>query len=67
MSKFCVFENRKKLSQKEVADFLGVSRVNYCRYENGTRMIPVDLLVKLADFYDVSLDFIVGRVEIEKK
>lgn len=47
--------------QAEVAEFLGVSRTNYGRYENGTRNIPIDLLVKLADFYQISLDEIIGR------
>ena len=50
-------------SQQEMANLLGVSRVVYNRYENGKREIPLVLLVKLADEFNTSLDYIVGRVE----
>ena len=49
------------LTQKEVADYLDIQREVYRRYEKGTRTIPIDLLIKLADYYDVSLDYLVGR------
>lgn len=49
------------LSQQEVADILGCQREVYRRYEKGTRTIPVEFLIKLADYYMVSIDYIVGR------
>ncbi|MBQ7566584.1 MAG: helix-turn-helix transcriptional regulator [Oscillospiraceae bacterium] len=49
------------LTQQEVADLLGCKREVYRRYEKGTRTIPVDFLIALADHYKVSLDYIVGR------
>lgn len=49
------------LSQAEVAEILGCQREVYRRYEKGTRTIPVDFLIKLADYYEVSLDYLVGR------
>ncbi|SHK48301.1 helix-turn-helix domain-containing protein [Hespellia stercorisuis] len=49
------------LSQLQVADQLGIQREVYRRYEKGTRTIPIDLLIKLADFYNTSLDYLVGR------
>lgn len=49
------------LTQQQVADILGCRREVYRRYEKGTRTIPVEFLIKLADYYKVSLDYIVGR------
>ncbi len=50
------------LTQQEVADILGCQREVYRRYEKGTRTIPVEFLIVLADHYKVSLDYLVGRV-----
>ncbi len=50
-----------KLTQEQVANVLNVSRVVYNRYENNQRDIPIALLLVLADFYKVSLDFLCGR------
>lgn len=49
------------LTQQAVADILGCKREVYRRYEKGTRTIPIDFLMKLADYYHVSIDYIVGR------
>ena len=49
------------LTQQNVADKLGISRVNYTRYETDVSCPDFDTLVLLADFYDVSLDYIFGR------
>lgn len=51
------------LSQKEVAKILNISQVTYSYYEIGKRNIPLDLLIKLADYYNVTLDYIVGRLK----
>jgi len=47
--------------QATVADALNVSRVAYNRYENNKREISIQLLIVLADFYNVSLDYLCGR------
>ena len=49
------------LTQQQVADILGCQREVYRRYEKGSRTIPVDFLIRLADHYQVSLDYLVGR------
>ncbi len=49
------------LTQQQVADMLGCQREVYRRYEKGTRTIPVEFLIKLAEYYKVSIDYIVGR------
>jgi len=53
-------------TQKEIAEFLGMKQPQYCRYENGLRDIPSDVLIKLADFYGVSTDYILGRTDNQK-
>lgn len=49
------------LLQKEIADYLNVSQVAYSYYESGKRMIPFELLIKLAEYYHTSVDYILGR------
>ena len=49
------------LTQKQIADHLGIQREVYRRYEKGTHTIPIDYLIKLADLYKTSVDFIIGR------
>ena len=49
------------LTQQTVADVLGCKREVYRRYEKGTRTIPVDYLIKLADYYGVTVDYLLGR------
>lgn len=53
-------EDRKE-TQAEIAHQLCLSRQAYQRYESGNRSIPLDCLIKLADYYDVSLDYLLGR------
>lgn len=48
-------------SQKKIAELLFVQRTVYRRYESGEREIPVWALIKLADFYNTSTDYILGR------
>ncbi len=50
----------KDLTQQEVADMLGCSQTTYSRYETGDLNVPIDILKKLAKFYKVSIDYIVG-------
>lgn len=49
------------LYQKGVASILKITRQQYGLYESGKRDIPIDLLIKLADFYNVSTDYILNR------
>lgn len=52
---------KRHLTQKELAEILEMQLTQYRRYENGERPVPFDFVVKLADFYGVSLDYIAGR------
>lgn len=54
------------LSQKEVAEKIYVSQRTYSYYENEEHDIPTHALIRLADFYNVSVDYILGRTENPK-
>lgn len=51
----------KDLLQKDIVEILGITQTVYSRYERGFQTIPVAHLLKLADFYDTSTDYILGR------
>ena len=51
----------KDLTQKQVADFLICDQSLYSKYERGERPLPLDLAAKLADFYGVSVDYLLSR------
>ncbi|MCM1114525.1 MAG: helix-turn-helix domain-containing protein [Clostridium sp.] len=53
-------------TQTEIANYLGMKQPQYYRYENGLRDIPSDILIKLADYYGVSTDYILGRTNNPK-
>lgn len=53
----------KDLKQKEVAAILEMSPEVYRRYEKGVREIPVWALIKLADYYETSTDYLLGRTD----
>ena len=57
----------RDMNQTEVAELLFTSQTVYSRYERGVRTIPVEHLLILADFYDVSTDYILGRTNDKKK
>lgn len=51
------------LKQINIAQILNIQQTVYSRYERGYQTIPLEHLIKLADFYGVSLDYIVGRTD----
>lgn len=50
----------KDLKQEEVANLLDISQTNYSKYELGKINIPINSLIVLADFYDTSIDYLLG-------
>ena len=56
---------RKGLTQADVAAALGVSSVVYSRYETGKRQPSIDMLIQMADIFGVTVDFLLGRQDIE--
>lgn len=57
----------KDLTQKQLADTLHLSEVGIQNYENSRRKPTFDILIKLADFFDVSIDYLVGRSDEPKR
>ena len=51
------------IKQKELAEFLHIKQNTYSQYENGQRQLPIDVLIKLAQFYKVSTDYILGLTD----
>ena len=51
----------RDLTQKDLARFLQIHQTTYSDYERGNLNIPVMTLIKLADFYNTSIDYLVGR------
>ena len=56
----------KALSQQQVADAVDIGFSTYRRYENGQREPDASTLVRMADFYDVTADYLLGRSDERK-
>ena len=54
-------------SQSDIAKVLDTSQQQYSRWESGERELPMHHFITLADYYNVSLDYLAGRVDILKK
>lgn len=54
------------LTQREMGEILNCSQRVYSNYERGDLDIPTEILIKLADFYDVSVDYILNRTNKRK-
>ena len=57
----------KDMSQKELAQFLGMSQTGYSKYETGENDVPTSILIKLAFFYNTSIDYILGQTDNPKR
>lgn len=55
------------LKQRQVADILNCSQQVYSNYELGQRDIPTDVLIRLSDFYNVSVDYLLGLTSNPKR
>jgi transcriptional regulator with XRE-family HTH domain len=51
-------------TQKEVAEYLNIKQNTYSQYENGQRQLPIDILIKLTFYYDVSADYILNLTDM---
>lgn len=62
--RFSYLRTQKKLTQEELAELMGQSTRAIQTWERGLRKPPIDKLEWLADFYDVTTDYILGRTDI---
>ncbi len=58
-----ILREDKDMTQKEIAEMLGMSQTGYSKYETGENDIPTQILIKLADFYGTSVDYILERTD----
>lgn len=56
----------KDLNQTQVAKILGMSQTGYSKYETGENDVPTDVLIKLSEFYNVSVDYILELTDNPK-
>lgn len=63
MIRLKALRTEKGLSQKEIAEYLGISQPAYANYERQAREADYETLKKLSDFFNVSIDFILGKTE----
>lgn len=56
----------KDLTQKQMAEYLKIHQTTYSDYEIGNLNIPIEVLIKLAKFYDTSIDYLVGLTDNSK-
>ncbi len=57
----------RDLNQTTVAKMLGMSQTGYSKYETGENDIPTSILIKLAQFYDTSVDYLLGLTDNPEK
>ncbi|MBQ6902240.1 MAG: helix-turn-helix transcriptional regulator [Oscillospiraceae bacterium] len=50
----------RDIKQKDIAEYLHIKQNTYSQYENGQRQLPIDILIKLSEYYNVSTDYILG-------
>jgi HTH-type transcriptional regulator, competence development regulator len=55
---------QKKLTHQDMADFLGITRQGYSKYENGQSQPDIETINKLAEFFNVTTDYLLGRTDV---
>lgn len=55
------------LNQTQIAKMLGMSQTGYSKYETGENDIPTAILIRLADFYNVSIDYLLGQTDVKER
>lgn len=63
-TKLKYLREQKKKTQQEMADALGISRAAYSHFETGRNEPSFDMVNKIADYFDVSIDFLYGRENV---
>ncbi len=57
----------RDLNQTQVAQVLGMSQTGYSKYETGENDLPTSVLIKLADFYGTSIDYLLEQTDVVKR
>lgn len=59
--------NCRNITQKEIANAIGIKQQQYARYENGINELPINYLILICKYLNLSADYILGLTEKEKK
>lgn len=62
--KLKLLREQQNISQAKLASYLGVVRSTICQYEKGNRIPDTETLIKLADYFNVSVDYLIGHEEL---
>ena len=54
-------------NQTQIAKMLGMSQTGYSKYETGENDIPTAILIKLARYYETSVDYLLGETDVKKR
>lgn len=54
------------ITQKELADYLHIKQNTYSQYENGQRGLPIEMLIRISEFFQTSTDYILGLTDDPK-
>ncbi len=57
--------NKKKISQQQLADIIGVSQQSINKYENHSVEPDIETLIKLSEFFQTSVDYLIGHTEVD--
>lgn len=60
------YREKNNYSQEEIAEKINLTQSAYSNYEKGKRLPSIEILIKLANIYDISLDILTGRYEVRK-
>jgi len=66
MNRFEELRKSRRLSQKQIADMLGITQQGYSNYEKGVREADYETLTKLADYFDTTIDYLLGNSNYPK-
>lgn len=54
----------KKITQKEMSEHFGIKQSMYSMYENGTRLMRIEMLSEISDILDTSIDYLMGKTDV---
>ncbi len=56
----------RHMTQREIGEIVGVAQQNFSRYEQDITVIPIDILIKLSEFFNVTTDYLLGVSDIKR-
>lgn len=66
ISRLKEIREKKALKQSDVAEILDIKQQQYSEYETGKHLIPINYLSALADYYETSIDYLLGKTDQRK-